>query len=272
MAGGKGVGRFRTGGRGLCWVAVVLACLWCASCTLSTPEIEGTVIDATTKEPVAEAWVTSSAEMKSVTVAGDVTGYRTLSRPHTRTDAKGRFVVPAHTFWKGPMTLIFPRTIENVSVSASTIDDRTAGFYLKDYQGKKKMEVTIAVRPWEYRDDLREYSASARSLFDYCTTGRMGVERPSVKDGCDAWELNYAIVTNERLLSKIGTPKDMDESIYYGAALKHLAYLYKQTGDHIKALSFFQKARDFDVSYGMDLRLIQYDREIAELKEKMKKP
>jgi len=238
------------------------------ACQLKTPEIKGMVLDAETKQPVREAWVHATMQIKSKTIQGDVTTVLRVEPPHTRSNQKGEFVVPAKEFSKPGFPVSFWTEIENFSVSASTIDDKSGGSYLKEYEGKKEIDVVIHVKPWEegLKDD-REYFSYIQSLYSYCISGRFGVEVPSVEGGCDKWELDFAITKHEILLKKIAEPKSMDQRIQYVGAMKQLAYLYKRKKEYKRALDLFLTIRDFDAKRKMDLWLKEYEIQIKELQK-----
>lgn len=209
-------------------------------CSIKTPEIHGIVLDEETKQPVSEAWVHATLELKTKTIQGNVYNVLSVDRPHTRTDHGGRFVIPSKRFKKPLPPVGFGTEIQNFSVNATTIDDRSGGFYLKDYKWKRKLEVTIYVRPWEKGfEDEREYFSYIQSLYRYCLSGRFGVEVPSVEGGCDEWELDYAIAKHERYLERF---KSIVEGRGYSTALDQLSELYEKKGDYTKAIEVLNKS------------------------------
>ena len=67
-----------------------------------TPYIRGVVIDKETKKPLENAWIMAVAGTTVLTVAGDVSSYHLITRPHTRTDKDGRFSIPPRIFFSFP--------------------------------------------------------------------------------------------------------------------------------------------------------------------------
>jgi len=219
---------------------VVLGLLMFAlmACELKTPEIRGVVLDEETKQPV-EAWVHATLQIKTKTIQGDVQTVLRVEPPHTRSNKKGEFLIPAKEIKKPSFPAGLGTEIENFSVNASTIDDKSGGFYLKDYKGKEKIEVTIYVKPWEKGlTNEREYFSYIQSLYKYCLSGRSGVEVPAVEGGCDKWELNYVIVKHERYLERF---KNIIEEKGYSNALDQVADLFDRKGDYSKAVEALKK-------------------------------
>ena len=61
-------------------------------CELKTPEIRGVVLDEETKKPIEGAWVTSTLEVYSKTVGGEV--HHSFFVGKTWTDKEGKFLLP----------------------------------------------------------------------------------------------------------------------------------------------------------------------------------
>lgn len=237
-------------------------------CDLKTPEIRGLVIDAETKQPVENAWVHATMQIKSKTIQGDVSTVIKVEPPHTRSNQKGEFVIPAKEFKKPSFLTSFGTWIENFGLNASTIDDKSGGFFLKEYKGKKEIKVNIYIKPWE--EGLRsekEYNSYLRDFYNYCFSGRFGVEVPAVEGGCDEWELNNVIVKHERFIKRLGEPKTGDQKNNFTATMKRLAYLYKKKGEYEKAMETFIVVREFDRERKMDLWLKEYDAQIKVIKQ-----
>ena len=176
-----------------------------AGCNIKTPEVRGVVLDAETSQPVEGAWVHATLQIKTKTIQGNVQTVLRVEPPHTKSDKNGAFVIPPKEFQKPSFPAGFGTDIENFTINASTLDDKSDGFYLKEYEGKKKIEVILHVKPWkEGMTNEREYFSYIQSLFNYCLVGRLGVEVPPVEGGCDEWELDYAITKHERYLEGIG--------------------------------------------------------------------
>jgi hypothetical protein len=241
-------------------------------CDLKTPEIRGVVLDAETKQPVEGAWIQATLQIKSKTIAGEVHKVISIAPPHTRTNNKGEFVIPSKESDKPSFAISFGVEIENFSVNASTINDMSGGFFLKDYEGKKKIEIVIYVKPWEKGlTNEREYFSYLQALYNYCFSGRFGVEVHAMEGGCDEWELNYSITKHERFLTRIGEPKTKQQENNYAGTMKQLGYLYKRKKDYKKALETFTKARDFDRKLNVKLWIKEYDNQINELQQVIKK-
>ena len=239
-----------------------------AGCNIKTPEIRGLVLDAETNQPVEGAWIQATLQIKTKTIQGNVQTVLRVEPPHTRSDKNGAFVIPSKEFQKPSFPAGFGTDVESFTINASTLDDKSDGFYLKEYERKKKIEVILHVKPWkEGIADEKEYSSYIQSLFNYCLVGRFGVEVPPVEGGCDEWELDFTITKHERFLKRLEEPKTMDQRIHYSGTMHDLGYLYKRKTDYKRALEIFIKAREFDSKRKMDLWLKEYDFQINELQQ-----
>jgi hypothetical protein len=250
-------------------------------CNIKTPEIRGVVLDEETKQPVEGAWVGASLELTTKTIGGDVHSALSIEKPHTRTDKHGRFIVLSKRFKKSYPPFGFGTEVLAFRVGVSTIDDKGGGvkyfggYYRKDFgKGDGELqevlrrdviELTINIKPVERTES--EYFHYLQSLYNYCLSGRFSVEVAPVEGGCDAWELNYAIVKHERFIKRLPELRTMDQRIHYVGAMKQLAYLYKQKGEFRKALNTFIEIRDFDKKRNMDLFLREYEHQINELQK-----
>lgn len=254
-----------------------------ASCNIRTPEIKGVVLDEETRQPVEGAWVRATMEIYSKTIAGDVHNSLSIDKPHTRTDKQGEFVIPSGSFKKPALPIGFGTEAVNIGIGASTVDDRGGrinikGEKLKKLLGKKNVELTIYVKPFERSEN--EYFYHLQSLYSYCLTGRSSVEVPPVEGGCDEWELNYAIAKHEGYLEKYKDPKIVekppygvskwDEIIRYSNALSSLAHLYKRKGDYKKSLDAFNRVVEFDKKHGLSFHSEEHESEIKGLQQKLK--
>jgi hypothetical protein len=218
-----------------------------------------------------------------------------VDRPHTRSDERGEFVIPAWQVETASIPYGFGTKVDYFYINAETIDDWTGGFDLKDYEGKKMIEVIIYVKPLKemleedrenihspiyllyrysfdkrYKENIDEeaYHRYLGSLYNYCFGGRFASgEKPVVKGGCDGWELNYAITKHERFLKSLGEPKTQDQRIYYDATLRQLGYLFKRKKDYKNALDAFEKLFAFGKKRKWKLFMNEYEREIKELQE-----
>lgn len=240
-----------------------------AGCNIKTPGIRGVVLDAETKQPVDNAWVTATLGIKTKSVSGDVHNYLSVDLPHTRTDKNGRFIIPSKKFDKPFFPASFGTTVETFGVGANTVADKTGSVSLIQSLGKAQVDVTIYVKP-EVRTES-EYFSYLQALYNYCLTGRFFVEVPAVEGGCDAWELAYAISKHERYLTRLKEPKTVDQETHYAGTLKRLAYLYKREGDYRKSLDTFEKLRTFEARREVDLWSKEIENQIAEIEQLLHK-
>jgi hypothetical protein len=248
-------------------------------CKLETPEIRGVVMDEETKQPV-EAWLHTTLQIRTKTMQGPVISVLRVDPPHARSSKDGKFVIPAKKFEKPSFPAGLGTEIENFSMNASTIDDKSGGFYLKGYQEKQRIEITIYVKPWkEGLTNEREYFSYLQSLFNYCLVGRFGVEVPAVEGGCDNWEMDYAIIKHERYLKKFKNPKLIEEPpygvskfeniIHYSGIQRQLGNLLKKKGAYKKALNMFKELKEFDEKHGLSMHLNEYEAQLKELQQKI---
>lgn len=262
-------------------IAAVCLLLLARACYIRTPEIHGTVIDAETKQPVEGAWVTSSLWLKSITVAGDVTSYPRLDRPHTRTGKDGRFVIPARTFMRILIPFKFYTRVEKSGISANTADGSGGGVSLEGKLWGWRTEVTAPIESAKKDDErkmaqylkdgitreraeeliARDYFAEMQSLYSYCLTGRQSVEVPAVQEGCDDWELDFVIKRHEWYLKRFSLNREnrADFSIVF----ENIGVLSERQGDTQKALEYYKKAREIRYFRPQDL-----DGKISSLQKK----
>lgn len=246
------------------------------------PEINGIVLDAVTREPIKEGWVMASIGINVRTVAGDVGQVVEVAPAHLRTDGAGRFRIPSKVIEIPPFPVTFGREVENLIITVWTLDQRGVIKLGVDRLKGRRVEVVIyaedveelmnrklADLPVEKREmeRLRSEFSSLQSLYEYCETGRFGIEVPAVDGGCDEWELNYAIKRHERFLAKYKGPKTRDQKLYYSAIKSQLGYLLRKKGDYLSALRIFQELKEFDEERKVKLWLRDYERQIKELKE-----
>lgn len=247
----------------------VLAGLYYIFGFIRTPEIHGVVLDQETKQPVENAWVTATLSLKVATIQGDVHVHPSLAPPHLRTNKEGKFIIPRKSFRQPLPPIGFGMDVEGCRVSVETIDDKQGEIDLMPSIWQWKVEATVYVKTTTMTEE--QYNAYLRSLYDYCTTGRSGVEIPTVREGCDAWELNYAIMKHESFLKRLAQLDDSDKQIRYAGTLKRLAYLYKKKGEYKKALETFIAGREFDMQRNIDLWTKEYEAQINELKQVLQK-
>ena len=128
-------------------------------CNIKTPEIHGIVLDEETKQPVEEAWVRATLEIKSKSLQGDVHSVLSVDPPHTRTDERGRFVIPSKKFKTPPFPIGLGTQVESFDVGAKTVS-RIGGIQIPiDDLKKKKVEVRIYIRSDEkiYEEQFQKY-------------------------------------------------------------------------------------------------------------------
>ncbi len=200
-------------------------------CSIKTPEIRGVVLDEETKQPVEETWITATIGVKAKTVGGDVGQVISLDPPHTRTGKDGRFVIPPKKLKKPSFPVSFGSGIDSLGIGARTADDRGGGITLdganlREFLAKDIVEIEIKIKPIERTEE--EYFSHLQSLYNYCLTGRFGIEVPPVQGGCDEWELNYAIAKHERYLERY---RDSIEKEVNTVIFGRLSYLYEKKGE-----------------------------------------
>lgn len=254
-------------------------------CAVFVPEIRGIVLDEETRQPVEDAWIAGTISLKTMTIGGDVGHTISLEPPHMRTDKYGRFVIPATTV---RARSDFGSKAGDLVFSARTIDKRGSIEVGKEELKKDAIEITILVAdedtmlrseyPRRTHDELEEiYSYSLGGIYNYCSRGRFGIERPAVKEGCDEWELNYAITKHERYLEKykelltIDSPplRDPKRDLirHYNAVMKQLGELYWKKGDYKMALEVYVKVKDYMQKHGLTYAWDLINRNIAELQK-----
>jgi hypothetical protein len=231
-------------------------------CNIKTPEIRGVVLDAETKQPVENAWVTATLGIKIKTVAGDTHSYLSVDPPHTRTDKNGSFIIPSRKFDKPSFPAGFGTTVETFGVGANTADDRSGSISLLQFLGKDKADITIYLKSEERTES--EYHSHLQALYNYCLTGRFFAEIPAVEGGCDAWELDYVITTYKRYLERY---KDDEESGYY-TALGELAYLHEKKNDYKKSIEILKEQIVFIERHGF-LKFQTWQKNKAEVEHKL---
>jgi hypothetical protein len=259
------------------WVILMVLALGLFACDIRTPEIKGVVLDAETRQPIENAWVHASIETKTKTIQGPVQTVWRVEPPHTRTNNKGEFVIPSRKIEKPAFPYGLGTEIENFSINASTIDDKSGGFYLKEYEGKKKIETKIYVKPWEGIENEREYFSYIQSLFHYCFSGRLGIEVPVVEGGCDSWEFDFIISKHRRYLDKFKTIAATSEVRGYRVALDQLSALYEEKGDFERAIEILQEKIILIKKQGLlkfeiwQKNQIEIERKIDSLRQKLRK-
>lgn len=249
-------------------IIAILAGLYFIFGYIRTPVIYGTVLDSETKQPIENAWVTATLSLKVATIQGDVHAHPSLAPPHLRTNKEGKFIIPRKSFRQPLPPLGFGMDVEGCRVSVETIDDKEGEINLMPSLWKWKTEVTVYVKPITMNEG--QYSAYLQSLFSYCTTGRSGVEIPTEREGCDAWELEYTIAKHERFIKRLGGPEIGENRSYYKGSLYQLAYLYEKKGNFGRALDTFILLREHDKKHDIKMWLKEYEAKINELQAKLK--
>lgn len=232
------------------------------ACNIKTPEIRGVVLDAETKQPVENAWVTATLGIKTKTVAGEVHNYLSVDPPHTRTDNNGRFIIPSKRFKRPSFPVGFGTTVETFGVGVSTVDDRGGSTSLTQFLAEDKAVVTINIKPEERTES--EYFSHLQALYNYCLTGRFFVEVPAVEGGCDAWELDYAITKHEKYLEKY--PETEKTRSHFSIILEQVGLLYETKGEYKKAIINLNKSKEIRFFRPQDL-----DNAIKRIQQKLQR-
>jgi hypothetical protein len=259
-----------------------------------TPEIRGLVLDQETLRPVPGAWIHARLGLELVTIAGRGSDFLALDSPHTRTDEKGEFLIPAREFQSPIFPFILKKNYYYFGVSAETIDDRMGEYRIGPWGWKTRVDVTVYVEPWkEFLEKNRKKGSSDLSDFfldysggdtrnpinfekayfsylakleHYCFGGRLHYERPAT-EGCDEWELNYAIFKYERFFEGLKEPETRDQRTILSITMHRLAYLYKRNKNYGKALGMFKAVLNYDRKRSVDLNISRYEKEIKELEQ-----
>jgi len=229
-------------------IAIICLLLLLRGCIIRVPEIKGVVLDAATRQPVEGAWVRSSMELNTKTVGGDSHSSLTLSVPHTRTDKDGRFTIPSKTLTKPIPPFGFGTEVLSIRVGASTPDDREGvvryfgGYYKRDFgKGDGDLgrllwsfgrKIELQIKPVERTEE--DYFHHLQSMYNSCISDR--------DDGCDEWELDYAIRKHERYLYKF--PIRVEIRSHQSIILEQLGLLYKGQRKYKNAIENLKKARE----------------------------
>jgi tetratricopeptide (TPR) repeat protein len=263
-------------------------------CTMTrTPEIRGLVLDRETWRPVPDAWIHAQLGLELVTIAGRGNDLLSLDSPHTRTNEKGEFFIPARDFQSPFFPFILKKNYYYFGVSADTLDDRMGEYRIGPWGWKSRIDVTLYVEPWKEfllknreklflgscfhyvgSDNLSKpvdyeeaYFSYLATLEHYCFGGRLHYEKPAVQGGCDEWELNYAIFKYEKFLEKLKKPKTVDQESILAVTMHRIAYLYKRNKNYEKALEIFKAALSYARQRGVKMNQLRYEKEIKELEQ-----
>jgi len=227
------------------------------ACNIKTPEIRGVVLDAETKQPVENAWVTATLEVYSKTVAGDV--HQSLFVGKTWTDKEGKFLLPSKEFKKPSFPVSFGNKAESLNIGARAVSSKgyiSNGIGLKEL--KKDTEILLYLNPPK---DEEYYRLALGGLYDYILTGRLGVSVPPVSEKERLDILDLAIEAYKKFLEIYGDSSNV---------LRDMGYLYKKRGDYKIALETFKRVKDFDKKHGITLWEKEYEMQINELQQKIK--
>lgn len=161
---------------------------------------------------------------------------------------------------------------------------------------KSRIDVTLYVEPWKeflqknrnpgssYLGDFflnysgadnsrnplnyeEAYYSYLKAIEHYCSEGRLHYEKPAVKEGCDEWELNYAIIKFEKFLKMQKVPATVDQETTFSGTMRRLGYLYKIRKDYENALKIFSEVLAFDKKRNMPSRFREYENQIKELEQ-----
>jgi len=253
-----------------------------------TPCIRGVVVDKETKKPLENAWIMAVAGTTTLTVAGDVSSYHLITRPHTRTDKNGRFSIPPRIFFSFPPPLTFGMSKFELRIDIYATGGKRGVVEVIDVKRAipspvpqdeeatitawpivKRMYVAVLVPVRIIFMTQSQTTEELGWLSTYCNTGRYYFARPFVKGGCDSFEADYVINELLKIVESIRTPQNINQRTYYSGALASLGRLYKTKGDYQKAIDYFTAVRDFDAKRNVDINLRLYDTHIKELKEKL---
>lgn len=269
---------------------VVGAGLYYLFCTVKTPEIDGIVIDKETKIPVKNAWIMAVVETDTRTFGGDVSIHRLITRPRTRTNGDGRFTIPSHVYYSAPPPLGWGmrKTRLRVDVYAPGMKRGAIDIYTYKQVGQpvpqdkeaivnpepslkaRRLSVTIPVG--QVSMSFKETKEELGWLAGYCSAGRYRFAWPIIKGGCSSLEIDYLIQAYRRFvgeLEQIDSDSDDILTMLWGSQTR-LAYLYKIKGNYKSALEIILKINNSFKQRGLTMGLHEQEKEISELKEKLK--
>jgi hypothetical protein len=253
------------------------------SANITTPAIEGTVIDKVTKQPVENAWIMTVAKIATHNPGGKVVNSYLLNKPHTRTDKEGRFFIPSNKYGglgaqfsqlridvyapegkRGALDIdMEPNTRPNnpVKQDAETI--------IKPSTSLKEKNLSVMIPVKETEITMEETNEELSRLSTYCEMGRYYYAWPIVKGACGPVEAGYLITANESLANKLGKPKNIDNEVMYWGIQTRLGYLFKQTGNYQKALDIFRALNKSYKEKGLTIGVYEQESQIKELQQKL---
>jgi hypothetical protein len=244
-----------------------------SGCNIKTPEIRGVVLDAETKQPVENAWVTATLEVYSKTVAGDV--HQSLFVGKTWSDKNGKFLIPAKEFRKPSFPVSLGGKIESLDVGAEAAmlkDFVCGGIKLKELNEDRLILYLKSPKNMEY------YFLALQGLYSYIFTGRLGVAVPLVPEAERLDVMDLGIRAHELFLENYSEEdlrkfKEHEEkqggyiTANYSTVLRQLAYLFKKEGYYKKALETFEKVKSYEEKHGIKLNMKEYENQIKELQQ-----
>lgn len=253
-----------------------------------TPAIHGVVLDAETKEPVAGAWVYTSAGTYHETIFGWVTENYTLNEPFMRSDENGRFHAPVRRIRKAGPVLTWGSKVTYLVAGARTMDGRSGevAYYargakhfwkedgdVKPLLKKRSIELTVYVEGTEKRYErlYREKGYEGKELEERvesemgsyisgmvgCTVRRWGFMRTWRESDCEPWQFEFAIAAHKRYLERYKDPKlieDPPDGISQFDAI--LRYSRIQAG----LAALYIKAQDYKRALNMYRQAIEFDK------------
>lgn len=249
-----------------------------AGCSkVTTPAIEGTVIDKETKQPIENAWVLGMAEVKTYHPAGANANRYCLTKLHTRTGKDGRFfIAPLTTRGIGAEITKLRIDIYAPEGKRGAIDiDRAKGRVpypvRQDEEAVIKPSVSLKEKQLNVVIPVRNVEMTIEQLEeDMSELGMYSRYAPKAENAYDNLEKDYIINEREKLLKRMENPKTVKEKVMYSNQLYSLAALHEQRGSYLKALVYYQKLYEFDKAAGFLRELDTYKKEIDRIKEKLK--
>jgi tetratricopeptide (TPR) repeat protein len=253
------------------------------SSTVTTPAIEGTVIDKVTKQPVENAWIMAIAEVITHNPGGANSNYYLLTKPHTKTDKEGRFSIPSFSTGGNGTELaqlkidiyapedkrgvICIKKLRQSPSCGPVYQDETAIIQPSESLDEKKLVINIPIK--NEKLTIKQRDEEFGWLFRYCNEdGRYYYAVPAIQNGCTDTEMGYLISANERFLQEVKKPRNVVEEGYYARALGRLSALYEKKGNYIKAHDYFLTAIDFDKKRGLNISS-KSEKRLIELKSKI---
>lgn len=237
---------------------VLISILMLSGCAIRTPQINGTVLDEETKQPM-KAWVIVTAATETTTVAGDVYTVHYVNKGWT--DDNGKFSFP------GEIITMFAEFVPPLSLGAkfktlfitahgSECREGNAIFYMKEDKSKAPKSWIVVEGYWDLKAKLKEVVINLEKiksesdqlhvlqiLYEYCSGGLY--KSAQMNEECDI--LDFLIYEYERYLDNT---RDDIKSGYY-VALNQLAELYTRKNDYKKAMDILRERIAFIERHGL---------------------